>query len=282
MKKLLMMLAALLLLTLPAMAEPMVNADGYTAWLGESSHMYLQDPTGVVKVLRYPIADIVSIANGNVYALAQDGRLFAIRVDGSQTLVLSNAPTEADIAAVTVQPAFEVTEGALYLLRADGTKHLAATSVTAAAANSDRVFFITQTQTGVTTLKAITLSSVSNAVTAPQPIILGMGVTDPISMTATEDALAIVNADRSVTVLSLIDMSRQEYPAISADTALAVVVGTELMRYTQNEQGWWIKEIDNQLPTLAVVVGGGSFVPQSLPFHIIVQYPLFNTHHNLF
>lgn len=253
MKKLLIMLAALLLMALPALAEPMVTADGYTAWLGESSHMYLQDPLGVIKVLRHPIADIVSIANGNVYAVAQDGRLFAIRLDGTQTLILADAPTEAEVAAVATPPAWELTEGALYLLREDGTKLLAATSVTAAAANEDRLFFITQTTTGVTTLKAIQLGSISASAVAPLPTMLGMGVMDPVSMTATADALAIVGADRSVTVVSLIDMSRQEYPAVSVDTARAVCIGTEVLRYTQNEQGWWLVESGEQLPTLTLV-----------------------------
>jgi len=253
MKKLIPMLIALLMLALPALAEPMVTADGYTAWLGESSHMYLQDPLGIVKVLRYPIADIISIANGSVNAVAQDGRLFAIRLDGTQTLILSNTPTEADIAAVAAAPAYELTEGALYLLRADGTKLLATTSVTAAAANEDRIFFLTQTVTGVTSLKAIQRSAVPTAAVAPLPTLLGMGVENPVSMTATSDALAIVGADHSVTVISLIDMSRQEYPAVSQETARAVCIGTDVMRYAQNEQGWWLMESGEQLPLLTLV-----------------------------
>ena len=273
MKKLLLMLAALMLLSLPALAEPMVTGDGYTAWLGESSHMYLEDPLGVTKVLRHPIADIISIQNGNVYALAQDGRLFAIRVDGSQTLILSNTPTEADIAAVAAQPAYVLEDGALYLLRADGTRTLAATTVTVAAANSERLYFITQTQTGVTTLKSIALNTIGSSVTTPTPTLLGMGVADALSMTATGDALAIVGPDHSVTVLSLIDLSRQEYAAISTDTTLAVVVGTELMRYTQNEQGWWIKEIDSQLPTLTLVNTAPTATPTPTPTPTPTQRP---------
>ena len=253
MKRMLLILACLLALTLPAMAEPMVMADGYTAYLGDSGHLYLQDPLGTTKVLRFPMADIISIGSGNVYATAQDGRLFAIRLDGSQTLVVADVPTEADIAKVAAAPAFELTEGALYVLRADGTKLLVSSSVTAAAANEDRIFFITQTTTGVTTLKAIQRSTVATAITTPLPTMLGMGVADPVSMTATADALAIVGADRSVTVISLIDMSRREYPAVSAMTARAVAIGTELFRYTQNEQGWWLAEADEQLPLLTLV-----------------------------
>lgn len=251
MKKLFLLLTLMLTLALPALAEPMVTAEGYTAWLGESSHMYLEDPMGATKVLRHPIADIVSIANGNVYAVAQDGRLFAIRLDGTQTIVLSSAPTEADIAAVTRQADFTLHEGALYVRR-NGVDQLLATSVTAAAANDDRIFFLTQTTTGVTSLKAIQRSSLSGSQTL-MPTLLGMGVPDPLSMTATSDALAILGSDRSVTVISLIDMSRQTHAALSAGTARAVALGTQLMRYTQNDQGWWLLEIDNQLPTLSLV-----------------------------
>ena len=254
MKKLILILALMLALALPALAEPMVSADGYTAWLGENSHMYLLDPMGMQKVLRYPMADIYGIANGNVYAMAQDGRYFAIRVDGTQTIELSQQPSEETLPAGTLLKPFALVDGTLYARRADGTQTLLATSVTAAAANTDRIFFITQTQTGVTSLKALSLSTLNTiTVTAPLPTLLGMGVPDAVSMTASADALAIVGTDRSVTVISLIDMSRREYPAISALTERAVCIGTELLRYTLSEQGWWLPEIDNQLPLLTFV-----------------------------
>ena len=256
MKKLTMLLTmtlAALLLALPALAEPMVSADGYTAWLGESSHMYLQDPLGSQKVLRYPIADIIAIADGSVYAVAQDGRLFAIRVDGSQTLVLSTAPTETDIAAVAPAAPFVLESGALYALRTDGTRQLLSTAVTVAAANEDRIFFITQTQTGVTSLKAVPMTVLTGSDPNVLPTLLGMGVENPVSMTATQDGLAIVGSNGTVTVLSLIDMSRREYPGSTSEVTRAVALGTQVLRYAQNEQGWWLLQTDNTLPTLTFV-----------------------------
>jgi len=252
MKKLMLTLLCLLALALPAGAEPMVSGDGYTAYLGQNNHMYLEDPLGAVKVLRYPIGNLLSIADGNVYAIAQDGRLFAIRLDGSQTLVLSDAPTETDIAARTAAPIFELTDGTLYALKADGTKLLLSTSVTAAAANADRLFFITQTSADVTSLKALMLTQLTGT-TTPYATLLGMGVTDPISMTATGDALAIVGADHTVVVISLIDMIRQSFPAISDTTSMAVAIGTEVLRYSQTEDGKWLAESDETLPTLTLV-----------------------------
>ncbi|MBQ2952607.1 MAG: peptidoglycan-binding protein [Clostridia bacterium] len=249
MKKLLLTLALLLALTLPALAEPMVAADGYTAWLGENSHMYLLDPAGATKVLRYPIADIHGIADGSVYVLAQDGREFAIRLDGSQTIELSAGQSGADIVAAP----FVLADGALYALRADGSRQLLATSVTAAAANTDRIFFITQTITGVTSLKALTRDSIAGTNTTILPTLLGMGVEDAASMTASEDALGVIAADGSITVISLIDMSRSTHPATSADTARVVCIGTDVLRYARNEQGWWLLQADTDLPTLTLV-----------------------------
>ena len=60
MKKFLAGLVSLLMLS-TAFAEPTITHLGYTAYLGSSNELYLQDPTGTVRVLRYPIADILSI-----------------------------------------------------------------------------------------------------------------------------------------------------------------------------------------------------------------------------
>ncbi len=253
MKKLISLLILLLLPLLPALAEPMVLSDGYTAWLGESGYMYLQDPLGVSKVLRYPMADILSIADGNVYALAQDGRLFAIRLDGTQTLVAAESPTEAEIAALTQAPVFDLTEGILSVLRPNGTKLIVASSVTVAAANEELLYFITQTDAGVTSLKSIPLSGVTNTTySAPIATLIGAGVTDAISMSATKDTLAIVGATGLVSYLPF-DGMRYMHPVSSPDTRRAVVIGTEVLRYTQNEQGWWLLQSDDQLPTLLPV-----------------------------
>ena len=58
MKKFLAGLVSLLMLS-TAFAEPTITHLGYTAYLGSSNELYLQDPTGTVRVLRYPIADIL-------------------------------------------------------------------------------------------------------------------------------------------------------------------------------------------------------------------------------
>ena len=51
--------AALLCVALTASAEPAITRNGYTAYLGENNHLYLQDPTGKTQVLENPIADVV-------------------------------------------------------------------------------------------------------------------------------------------------------------------------------------------------------------------------------
>lgn len=91
MKKFLAGLVSLLMLS-TAFAEPTITHLGYTAYLGSSNELYLQDPTGTVRVLRYPIADILSITDTVVYCRAQDGKLLSIALDGSQSLIIAEAP----------------------------------------------------------------------------------------------------------------------------------------------------------------------------------------------
>lgn len=69
MKKFLAGLVSLLMLS-TAFAEPTITHLGYTAYLGSSNELYLQDPTGTVRVLRYPIADILSITDTVVMYIA--------------------------------------------------------------------------------------------------------------------------------------------------------------------------------------------------------------------
>lgn len=104
-KILVSLLCASLLLGLAAaaLADPVLNSDGYTAYLGESNYLYLRDPEGVTRVLRYPIKDLVSIKDGELFCLTEAGQLYGIPVDASSgSRIVSAAPTEDDLAAVQV------------------------------------------------------------------------------------------------------------------------------------------------------------------------------------
>ena len=112
MKKFLAGLVSLLMLS-TAFAEPTITHLGYTAYLGSSNKLYLQDPTGTVRVLRYPIADILSITDTVVYCRAQDGKLLSIALDGSQSLIIAEAPTDEQVNALTAKSSYMLTDGVL-------------------------------------------------------------------------------------------------------------------------------------------------------------------------
>lgn len=112
MKKFLAGLVSLLMLS-TAFAEPTITHLGYTAYLGSSNELYLQDPTGTVRVLRYPIADILSITDTVVYCRAQDGKLLSIALDGSQSLIIAEAPTDEQVNALTAKSSYTLTDGVL-------------------------------------------------------------------------------------------------------------------------------------------------------------------------
>ena len=92
-KRLLAVLSLLLALLLAssAVAEPILTGGGYTAYIGQDNHFYLQDATGMTKVLKTPMADLLSIANEQVYCLTQAGQVYAIKVDGSATAIMHTA-----------------------------------------------------------------------------------------------------------------------------------------------------------------------------------------------
>ena len=112
MKKFLAGLVSLLMLS-NAFAEPTITHLGYTADLGSSNELYLQDPTGPVRVLRYPIADILSITDTVVYCRAQDGKLLSIALDGSQSLIIAETPTDEQVNALTAKSSYTLTDGVL-------------------------------------------------------------------------------------------------------------------------------------------------------------------------
>ena len=256
-------LCAAMLLPGAALADPVVSAGGYTAYLGESNNLYLLEPEGSTKVLRYPMSDIIAVTQENVIALSQDNKLLSVRLDGAQTVVLTEAPQPADLAA-HLQPRFEMTANViggnatgtstLSAVRPDGNLVLISTITLAAAANDTTLFFIEQGLNGTTTLRSLDLTLITDVTTiAPVSSVLGVGVADPLGMTAAAGYVTMVAGDHSVTVLNLADNTRTDFPALSEDTVNAAHISSVLHRYTQNaETGAWLTEATESLPALAV------------------------------
>ena len=255
MKKFLAGLVSLLMLS-TAFAEPTITHLGYTAYLGSSNELYLQDPTGTVRVLRYPIADILSITDTVVYCRAQDGKLLSIALDGSQSLIIAEAPTDEQVDALTAKSNYTLTDG---VLRSGAT--IVDTSVLAfcdladeqTTTAPDELLYLKQNTTNTAALMVRT----ENVATARTLAILG--ITAPVlSMTANGENITIVASDHSVTVYNRVALTTTNYPAASELTEKASAIGSELFRYAPAESFGWNVEISTGLPAIEVVTDRGN------------------------
>ena len=255
MKKFLAGLVSLLMLS-TAFAEPTITHLGYTAYLGSSNELYLQDPTGTVRVLRHPIADILSITDTVVYCRAQDGKLLSIALDGSQSLIIAEAPTDEQVDALTAKSNYTLTDG---VLRSGATIvdtgvlafcDLADEQTTTA---PDELLYLKQNTTNTAALMVRT----ENVATARTLAILG--ITAPVlSMTANGENITIVASDHSVTVYNRVALTTTNYPATSELTEKASAIGSELFRYAPAESFGWNVEISAGLPAIEVVTDRGN------------------------
>ena len=255
MKKFLAGLVSLLMLS-TAFAEPTITHLGYTAYLGSSNELYLQDPTGTVRVLRYPIADILSITDTVVYCRAQDGKLLSIALDGSQSLIIAEAPTDEQVDALTAKSNYTLTDG---VLRSGAT--IVDTSVLAfcdladeqTTTAPDELLYLKQNTTNTAALMVRT----KNVATARTLAILS--ITAPVlSMTANGENITIVASDHSVTVYNRVALTTTNYPATSELTEKASAIGSELFRYAPAESFGWNVEISTGLPAIEVVTDRGN------------------------
>ena len=240
MKKLILALLCVTLtlgLASAAMADAVITRNGYTAYLGQENHLFLLDPAGVSHVLPTPIADLTGMNDTELFCRDMNGQLYGIMLDSSGSRIVAAQPTEADLASVSTPPVFSLEGTTLSLLKADGTLETVSTTALAACSNGSTLFYIEQAGTA-TVLKARTLeaaAALAGAIAAPTTRDIGPGVSNPLSMTATEDAVAIVDADHAITTVNLTDNSYHQFPATSQDTNLAVSVGNRLIRLHKSE-----------------------------------------------
>ncbi len=254
MKKLLPAFLSLILLTMAvALAEPSMTHLGYTAYLGDSNELYLQDPTGTVRVLRYPIADVLSITDTVVYCRAEDGKLLSIALDGSQSLIVSSEPTDEQIANVTTTSNYTLTDGVLR----DNAGNVIASGVLAycdladeqSLTDADVLLYLTQNTTNTLAL----MQRTENVQTAKSIAVLNVQ-TPVLGMTANNEAICIVGADHSVLVVNRVTMQGVVYAATSTLTERATVADGKLIRYAPAETFGWTVEVESTgVPTLETV-----------------------------
>ena len=237
-KTLTVLLCAVLLCSLlgAASADAVITRNGYAAYLGESNYLYLRDTQGVTKVLRHPIRSIVSMNDTEMFCVTEAGQLYGIMLDASGTRIVSAAPAPEELSAVTDTPLFSLAEGVLTVPLADGSAKQLSVAALLACDNGSDLYYIESD--GLTArLMAYPLMQTEPSLLAPAAREIGAAPADAISITATEDAVTMVKADHSITVVSLNDNAYHQFPASSQETTLAVSIGTKLIRLHENESG---------------------------------------------
>ena len=133
---------ALYVYLLGANAERYVTNGSYTAYIGENDYTYLEDPTGVTKVLQTATKELLSMTDTHLYCLTMDGRLYDIDLAASTTSVVSSSPTQEAIDTVTAKKPYTLENGTLSVTGSTGSPVVVATGVTLAGANSTNLYFL--------------------------------------------------------------------------------------------------------------------------------------------
>ena len=224
---------ALLAFAVGANAERYITNGSYTAYVGENDYTYLEDPTGVTKVLQTATKELLSMTDTHLYCLTMDGRLYDIDLAASTTSVVSSAPTQADIDAITSKPPYTLENGTLSVTGTTGIPVVVATGVTLAGANTTNLYFL---DNNGASLKSMPLESIGGdtLVAATQ---IGPGSAGALSMSVTENGVVIVAADHSMIIVNLTNNSYSYQAAPSTDVVSGLLVGTKLYYYTQDQDG---------------------------------------------
>lgn len=228
-----LLVLALLAFAVGANAERYVTNGSYTAYIGENDYTYLEDPTGVTKVLQTATKELLSMTDTHLYCLTMDGRLYDIDLAASTTSVISSAPTQEAIDTVTAKKPYTLENGTLSVTGSTGSPVVVATGVTLAGANSTNLYFL---DNNGASLKSMPLEGIGGdtLVAATQ---IGPGSAGALSMTVTENGVVIVAADHSMIIVNLTNNSYSYQAAPSTDVVLGLLVGTKLYYYTQDQDG---------------------------------------------
>lgn len=223
-----------------AVAEPALVTDQHLAWIGENSYLYIEDAAGAIKRLPATIVDLLSIRGNSIYCLAEDGSLYDIHLDGTAGAILSNAPSEAQLNAARSTDRWKLENNVLTVSDATAAKQSRelSRSVVTAGEGADVLYYVERTYTGAYLLQSEALPvELSPLELGPVATLHDIAVSQPISITASNTAVTIVDADRSVEVVSLADRSVTRLPAISTKTAAAAYCNGQVISYLKGEDG---------------------------------------------
>ena len=221
------------------LAAPVLTNGTVTTFIGDNNYMYLQASDGSLHRLQAPILDLVSMDAENLYCLTQDYRLYSVRLDGSSSSMISSNVTGDVLSSWRSQPVFELNNQVLTLSGNGTTATAISGTCLAACANHDTLFYLQQDPaTSFITLhaKAIDLQRTSFS-----SLLEGKTAMDPLSMTASKDAVCIVGKDHSIQVFSIATGEMQMIPASSTspDIACAICAADKILSYTVDENGFY-------------------------------------------
>ena len=236
------LLTAALLTATAAIAEPTLEMNGSTVWLGADNHLFLTDATGVVKELPSYIADIIGMDETNIYCTTNSGKLYAVRVDGSASTQVSAQPDEEILTQYKTVSPYMLAEGTLNLPVNEDQSSIIANDVVVFTSDEKALWFVRRELTGAFSLNVMEIAEQTQMLA---PVIKSMAVVnEPVSMTLTRDAVTLVDAQHAVQVYVIADAALQNYPAASDLTAAASYMNGKLFRYAKEENGWRTESVE--------------------------------------
>ena len=270
------LLAAALLTVSAATAEPTLEMNGSTVWLGADNHLFLTDATGVVKELPSYIADIIGMDETNIYCTTNSGKLYAVRVDGSASTQVSAQPDEEILVKYRTVSPYTLAEGTLTMPMNENQSSMIASDVVAFASDEKELWFVRRELTGGCSLNVMEIGEQTQMLA---PVIRNMAVVnEPVSMTLTRDAVTLVDAQHAVQVYMIADAALHNYPAVSDQTAAASCMNGKLFRYIKVENGWKTESVEaSQAVRQAAITTPSSAVtatpPVATPRTVITPAP---------
>ena len=213
-----------------ASADPMLTHRGNIVWLGERNYLYLRDTQGTVKQLPSAIANLVGMDEDSIYCMTASGRLYAVRLDGSASSIVSSNPSQEELLSYRINPPYELTDGALTLISESGEQEPIADHVEIAAAGNNAVYYVTE-EGGRYDLRAYAL---------PGGQLYGFQiaeVNEPVCLTVSLNAVALLDVNGNIFLENIQTGEIMNVTSISDAVKVAAYVDDQLFQYQVTPEG---------------------------------------------
>jgi len=234
MRTLLIALVTVCLLCTAAVAAPAVTDGVITGWIADNNYLFLMNESGKILQLPMEICDLLTMNDQELMCLTKDQKVIAVKRDGSGSRNVENV----DIGTLVDARIRLEEDGKLFL---NGKQ----VSSTACAAVTDGIYLYSVEKVAESYVLRVSAVDESGRLITPgsrSAFATGMAnkiVSEPLSMTVTEQALTLTGKDHKVTVMNLTNGDVAEYPATSVKTASACLMNGMIYRYEQTENLHW-------------------------------------------